>query len=346
MLSGDKKSKEISENLISLCFDFMQYKEEDHLKGMLRWTQEAWGVCYQDDAARVLISQLLQCLYTGENKYLKECTEALDFLVRTTGTDGTRVQRTDNIKLTPERIRQLAENPANYISTHYNAFYLAALLLCGKLANNRTFIDTGIKGLESIMAAYPHTAREQSETEELCRLIMPLSWLYLTTKEEKHKDWLYMVTDYLQHMKHPSGAYLEWDSDYLAACSRKENSECSLLTKNGDPVVDMLYSINWLPLGFIQAYMVTGDEYFYNLWKDIAGFFIKSQLGSSNPMINGVWTRGFDIDIMEVYGTPNDMGWGPWAVESGWTMGEIIAGLAMGANKKYIFSDNLKEYLG
>ena len=35
-----------------------------------------------------------------------------------------------------------------------------------------------------------------------------------------------------------------------AACSRRENGECALLAENGDPVVDMLYSNNWLPLGF------------------------------------------------------------------------------------------------
>jgi hypothetical protein len=68
LLSSDKKNMEISDHLASLCFDLMQYKEDGPLKGMLRWTQEAWEVCYQDDAARVIISQLLKCLYTGKKE--------------------------------------------------------------------------------------------------------------------------------------------------------------------------------------------------------------------------------------------------------------------------------------
>ena len=34
---------------------------------------------------------------------------------------------------------------------------------------------------------------------------------------------LYTVTRDLEKMRHPSGAYLEWDDDYSAACSKQEN---------------------------------------------------------------------------------------------------------------------------
>ena len=51
------------------------------------------------------------------------------------------------------------------------------------------------------------------------------------------------------------------------------------------------------------------------------------------------WARGYDVDKMEVFGLPNDVGWGPWAIESGWTVAEITAGLYAG-----ILKDELKEY--
>lgn len=327
----DKRNKEISERLTSLCFNQFQIKEHPYLKGMMRWSNMGWGVCYQDDVARAIIPQLLKCLYTGTKEYLGECMEALRFLIRTTGTDGTRVMRTDNKDLSPQKIQELSSKPGNYPSAHYNSFYLAALLLAYQLTGDRECREVGVKGLETIMSVYPETIREHSETQELCRLIMPLSWLYWTTHEEKHKEWLYQVVQDLQKYKHTCGAYLEWDSGYKAERnSDQRGDESSLLHQNGDPVVDLLYSLNWLPIGFMQAYFVTGDSYFVALWEQISKFMVSCQLHSKNPYINGAWARAFDVEQMEVYGIPKDLGWGPWAIESGWTMGEITSGLIMG----------------
>ena len=65
--------------------------------------------------------------------------------------------------------------------------------------------------------------REQSETEELCRLLLPSAWLYYATGKAEDKALLYtLVHPSLEKMRHPSGAYLEWDSDYSAACSRQD----------------------------------------------------------------------------------------------------------------------------
>ncbi len=331
LLTKDEKSKIISRDLIAVCFDFMQKKEEGPLKGMLRWTQEAWEVCYQDDAARVLISYLLKSLYTGDKEYLGECIDALEFLVNTTGTDGTRIARTENIDLTEERIKQLATTPHNFICAHYNAFYLGSLLLAYKITGIDKFREFGVKGLETLMSHYPDTRREYSETQEICRLIMPLSWLYWVTGDKKHKEWLYSVTADLIRFKHPSGGYLEWDSGYKSDRNNAgDGEESTLLAKNGDPVVDLLYSLNWLPMGFAQAYFVTKDTYFKELWEGIARFFVSTQISSDDRMINGAWARALDVEMMEVYGLNADVGWGPWAIETGWTVSVITSGLAQG----------------
>ncbi|MDF2685730.1 MAG: hypothetical protein K0S55_911, partial [Clostridia bacterium] len=328
MLTQNKVSLEKSDNLEDFCYRGMQIKA-GAFKGMLRWTNTAFFVCYQDDVARVLIPTLLKVLFGGSKKHLDDCKSALDFLVKSTGTDGLRVSRTDNINyLDSGNIEDLNKIPANFPSAHYNSFYLASLILYSKISGESSYGDVGIKGLTSIMSVYPKTTREQSETQEVCRLVLPLACLYYYTKSELHKEWLYRVVGDLQKMKHKSGAYLEWDSDYSANLSLTKYTECSLLTKNGDPVVDMLYSNNWLPLGFTFAFLVTGDEHFYKLFRENAEFMIKSQINSGNKDINGAWARGFDVDLMEIFGLPNDVGWGPSSIESGWTVAEIISGLA------------------
>ncbi len=339
LLDGDRRSFTLSQNLSDFIFNSMQAKDEGPFQGMLRWSNQAWGVCYQDDVARAVIYELLKCLYKNTEAHLNESVAALAALAKTTGTDGTRVMRTDAKDLSPEAITKLATEPANYPSAHYNAYYLAALLLAHKLTGNAEFRAIGVKGMETIMSFYPNTIREHSETQELCRLVLPLAYLFWVTREERHKQWLYQATEDLQRFRHSSGAYLEWDTGYQSARFGQSGDECSLLTKNGDPVADLLYSLNWLPMAFAQAYLVTGDRYFQVLWEDTAQFMVSVQIHSSNKQINGGWARALDVSLMEVFALPNDLGWGPWAIESGWTVGEILSGLACG-----LLCDDLKKF--
>lgn len=335
LMESDGRSHAVSDRLQQYVFDYHFNKDSGHLYGMVRWTEEAWGICYQDDVARAVIPQLLKCLYTGTKTLLDETVAALRFLVNTTGTDGTRVFRTDNINLTPERMAQLREEPGKLPCAHYNGYYYAALFLAYKLTGIESFMQTGLKGMETMMTHYPYTIREQSETEEYCRLILPLSWQYWITGDPKHREWLYRVTEDLQKMKHECGAYLEWDEGYAAAMRHEPGQgESSLLTRNGDPVADLLYSNNWLPIGFMQAYFVTKDERFLSLWQETAAFLTRCQIRSANRQIDGAWARAWDVRLHDVYGSPADLGWGPWAIESGWTVAEIVSGLYMGLMKE------------
>ena len=338
LATGDAESRARSGRLEAYVYDVMQVKT-GRCAGMLRWTDVAWEVCYQDDMARAMLVTLLKALYGQGREYLPQCRMALEFLMNTTGPDGLRPARTDNLNMTQSDFERLHMQNGAFPCAHYNAFYLACLLLYGKMERDARCLEVGERGMRSLLAAYPKTVREQSETEELCRLLLPVSWLYYATGKEADLEMLYTVIRSLEAVRHPSGAYLEWDSDYSAACSRQEGGECSLLSRNGDPVADLLYSNNWVPMGLMQAYFVTGDENIYALFLRHAGFLASAQISSRNAKINGAWARGYDVDMMEVFGLPNDVGWGPWAVESGWTVAEITAGLYSG-----LLKDKLKEF--
>ena len=338
-LSDDKKCLDTFHKLQRYIFEGLQI-DGSCFDGMIRWTETAWGVCYQDDVARTIIPTLLYTIYEKDDRYLGNITRTLDFLVKTTPENGIRPFRTDNIVIYgSDEVERLKNQGHDIASAHYNAYFHAALLMAYKLTGNESYKTLAIRGLETLMSLYPNTVREQSETEELCRLILPLVWLFYTTKEEKHRFMLDKVTDDLQRLKKYDGAYLEWDTDYKANCSKKENTESSLLADNGDPICDFLYSMNWLPLGFSQAYLITSDEKYKQLWEENANFFSSVQILSDNQKLNGIWARGFDPEMREYYGMPHDIGWGPWAVETGWTVGEIASGLGLG-----LISDDLKVF--
>lgn len=329
-LTGDASSRRISDRLEAYGYRYMQ-QQGGLLDGMVRWTQHAWGVCYGDDVARFVLCTLYKARYGGHGRYLPQAGRALDFLLRTTGSDGLRVARTDAHRLQDEAdIAALAKSPSGFASAHYNAYPMAALILYGQLTGQARYTDAGEKGLSALMAAYPHTQREHSETQEQCRLVLPLALLYEARPTEQHLAWLHRVCDDLSLRRCPGGGYYEWDSDYSAAFSRKPDTECSLLAENGDPVCDLLYSLNWLPLGFLQAWLATGEARMLDLWRGICSFLLDVQLHAHDRRIDGGWPRAVDVQRREVYAMPYDAGWGPWVIESGWTVGEIAAGMALG----------------
>lgn len=357
LMTKDPKSLEISDSLTEFILE-LQVKEEGPYYGMVRnGTFTWWNICYQDDSARgFLLPKLFEMLYTGSRKYETPVRECLDFLVRTTGKDGLRVPCTyctspDSNETFGRGYRQyeedgilryaldgkpikditlMPERDGSTPSGHYNGWYLAALFLAYKVLGDEKYLNTALKGMDRIMAVYPFTSREHSETQELCRLILPCAMQYFATGAQEHKEFLYRVTKDLQRFKHESGAYLEWDTGYTARRGRTVGTECSVLSNNGDPVTDHLYSLNWLPVGFIQSYFVTKDPCFLKLWEDITRYFLKAQLRSDDKTLDGAWARAFDVNLKEVYGVPNDIGWAPWAVETGWTLGEIIIGIQQG----------------
>ena len=300
--------------------------------GMMRWSTTAWGVCYQDDVARSVLGQLLYMKLTGDRRRLADAERALGFLVRTTGTDGLRVSRTDIVRLDREKLAALAEKPSGFVCAHHNAYYHAVLLLAYQLDGDPRWLDTARRGLSSLMAVFPDTIREHSETQELARLLLPLALLTeIDGGAGQARDWLYTVADRLEAHRHPSGGYLEYDTGYKAARSRTSGTESSLLADNGDPVADLLYTTNWLPLGFACAWRATGDEVFHARWRALADFLAAAQIESADPATAGGWARGVDMDRMEIWGMPHDIGWGPACIESGWTVAEILMGLGLGS---------------
>lgn len=320
------ESLEIFKNTAAFCFDRMQIKSGFH-RGMLRWSETAWQVCYQDDVARAVIPTLLCENFGSGSEYFQSAVEALQYLVNTTGEDGLRVFRTDCCDLTEERLSEFKQAGVGTPCAHYNAWYHAALLLAARAGAPSHFASLAEKGLGSLMALYPDTKRETSETEEMCRLILPLALLYEYTGKEEHYQWLIRVTNDLERVQHPSGGYAEWDTGYKAACARNDKGECALLANNGDPVADLLYSNNWLPLGFAYAYMVTKEARFHQKWAEICMFLSHCQIHSKDLHLHGAWTRAMDMNRMEAYGIPHDVGWSPCCIESGWTVAEILMGM-------------------
>ena len=327
-LTDNRHYSGIAENIRNLMKDSFMVQEEP-FRGMLRWSADAWEVYYPDDAARSMIPGLFSALWMQDDRYFADICTCLDFLLKITCQDGLTPMRVEKWNLDDQKMEAIRQSEHGVPSAHYMAYHLAAFLLAYKKCGKPEYLETARKGLETLMSLYPNLRREQSETQEACRLILALSVLYDITGEEKHREFLYRVTADLEERRHPFGGYREWDTGYTAACSRESRGECSLLSENGDPVTDSLYSMNWLPVGFAYAYHATKDPYFLELWKNVVTFYMRTQMHSADPMLNGAWCRAFDMDLQEAYGCPHDVGWAANCCETGWTVAEILMGMML-----------------
>lgn len=342
ILTGNRRSLEVSDNLADFMFGEMQIKE-GLFKGMLRWSDGIRNVCFTHDTGRAVYGELLKNLYLRRDRHIEDIAGALDFLIKTTGSDGKRVDSTNISTMTEEEFLAIPRKPCPEqqgglwtAALHYagtDTYSLAAMLLLYKITGWEKYKNAALKGFAAarpVWNEYLYGSPGVYITNPVCGAIMPYSWLYHITKSDDDKKMLYALCEELQKYRHPAGGYMEWFKGKAGEPVPIVDGESALLVKNGNPIVDNLYTVNWLSMGFSQAYLVTGDPYFMDLWRDIVKYYINMQIHSEDPLIDGAWARSSDMELFEVFAIPNDVGWGPWAIETGWTMGPIGAGIANG----------------
>ena len=62
----------------------------------------------------------------------------------------------------------------------------------------------------------------------------------------------------------------------------------------------------------------------------LAEFLVRIQVHSPELIfLDGAWYRAFDYKLWEYYGSASDKGWGPWSIESGWTVTWISSVFAL-----------------
>ena len=320
----------IADNLMQVALKDFTVQEGFH-KGFVRWSDAAFESNYGDDVARMIMPILFKNIMGDEDQeQINDLEAILDFHLKTTGKDGLRRGRFEIEEVSADNLEAIQNETDRTTSAHYNAYYHAVLILGYKLIGKEVYLEMGLKGLNNLLSRYPNTKREQSQTQEEARLILPISIAYWVTQDNYYKEMLETVVNDMKKRSHKTGAYLEWDEGYKASMRHTlGEGECSLLSRNGDSVVDLLYTNNWLPFGFAMAYIATGEKTYKQDLENTVSFLAKIQMKSEIPYLDGVWARGFDPDLMEYFGSPADKGWGPYCIESGWTVSQIASGILL-----------------
>jgi len=174
-------------------------------------------------------------------------------------------------------------------------------------------------------------------TQEKARMLLCLSWLIRVEDTAQHRDWLFTVLNDLLLLQDECGAIREELGDMKMGSYPPPQSneaygtnEASLIGKNGDLVCDLLYSTNFAFLGLLEAHHATNDPNVKTALDKLTEFLCRIQVDSQkHPELHGGWFRAFDYGRWEHWGCNADLGWGAWAIESGWTQGWITTVLAL-----------------
>lgn len=135
-------------------------------------------------------------------------------------------------------------------------------------------------------------------------MILPLAWLVRVKDTPEHREWLDRVVSRLLENQQASGAIREElgnssTGTFGKAKSNKEYgvTEAPLISHNGDPVADMLYTSNFAFFSLNEAARATGNSQYKKAVEKLSDFLIRIQVKSDRyAHLDGAWYRAFDYD--------------------------------------------------
>lgn len=308
--------------------------------GLVAWgiTSPAWYVAnYGDDNARLLLGVAATAALLAEHRWDEAMTLCLLANLRTTGLQGFRDDRIDLTALSSQGWQAFFRRNLISYSPHMEAYLWACFLWAYEQTGYALFYERAENALRLTMAQYPNGWRwTNGLAQEKARILLALAWLVRVKDTPEHRAWLRTAVDGLVALQEPCGAIREelglpGKGMFPPPTSNDQygGNEASLIQQNGNPVSDLLYTVNFAFLGLHEAAAV-GDATAQRAEQKLAEFLCRIQIRSeAQPALDGGWFRAFDFKRWEAWASNADAGWGAWAIESGWTQGWIVSVLSL-----------------
>jgi len=340
-LHDHPKSGEVAANLLDyVLFDSVLTRgskgdPQSSSYGLVGWAldrpEDYWG----DDNARAMLAIMATSKLLGESKWDEPLVRCLLANLRTTGALGYRRDCIADDKLQARGWESFWRGRYRKYSPHYESWLWPCFFWAYDKTGFKPFLERPLRGVESLMDAYPKGWRwcNRSGAIERARALLPLAWLVRVDDTSKHRHWLRTIAEGVVELQDECGAIREIIGGRRpGTLSNAEygTRETSLIQENGDTVADMLYTCNFALIGLHEAAAATGDPFYRQAEDKLAAFLCRIQIRSeAHPELDGAWYRAFDFKRWEYWASNADWEWGPWCTESGWTQPWIAATLAL-----------------
>jgi hypothetical protein len=344
-LSGEPSKAAIAKNLLDFYYFTSEARKRERADpangayGLIAWgSHGAWLIAnYGDDNARLLMGTAATAALAGETRWDEAMMRCLLANLRTAGRLGFRDDRIDVAALSARGWQPFFRRRVVSYSPHMEAYLWACYLWAYRQTGYPLFYERAECALRMTMAQYPNGWRwTNGLAQEKARILLPLAWLARVKDTPEHRAWLRTAVDGLIALQEPCGAIREelgqpGKGMFPPPASNESygGHEAPLIQRNGDPVSDLLYTSNFAFLGLHEA-AAAGDEPAKKAEDKLAQFLCRIQVRSeAQPSLDGGWFRAFDFKRWEAWASNADVGWGAWAIESGWTQGWIVSVLGM-----------------
>jgi len=307
--------------------------------GLLGWSYPTSpGVYYGDDNARSMLGTMGTSGVLGSDRWDEGLLRCLLANLRTTGRLGFRKSRLDREPLERNGWRSYRDAENTNYAPHYVAYLWACFLWAYHKTRHQPFLDLTRNAIKMTMAAYPDQWRwTNGIQQERARMLLPLAWLVRVQDTAEHRGWLRSMAAEMLRAQDACGAIREelgppGKGAYPPPKSNEDygKTEATLLSANGDPVADMLYTSNFAFLGLHEAAAATREPVYIQASGKLAGLLCRIQTRSErHPELDGWWYRAFDFRRWDYWGSNADAGWGAWSTETGWTQAWIASVLGM-----------------
>ena len=254
---------------------------------------------------------------------------------------------------------QNSSNNVRLYTPHYQSYIWAVFIRADGflgnvgLPNGDDLYKLAANAISMMMLHYPKRWQNTANgiTMQRARMLLPLSWLVRRAKDrgeerqsEMYTIWLNQVASGLLARQHENGAiYEEISAPGWGGKAKVPNNEdygtfeAPLNQENTDPVSDLLYTSNFAFVGLHEAWHATGNVSYKESSDRLGQFLVRIQARAmrpkhsqqvwldqwDHPELDGAFFRAFATNYWTYWASDADLGWGAWAVETGWSQSWI-----------------------
>lgn len=346
-LLGDSSYLSVSRNLIDFVLYNSSFRAGKRLDpnssvyGLIGWSDTHPYVFYADDNARLVLGLIGATAYLGDGEWNRQIVENIMANFRLSSVNGFFAEggRLEEPQVEKNGWRYYAErkelvNP----HPHFESWMWACYLWLYYRTGYKPLLEKAERAIRLTMQNYPDGWKwTNGIQQERARMILPLAWLVRIDDTQEHREWLDIVVSRLLENQQPSGAIMEeLGSDKQGTFGRAKSNrdygvtEAPLISRNGDPVADMLYTSNFAFFSLNEAARATGEERYQKAVDKLSDFLIRIQVRSDRyPHLDGAWYRAFDYNRWDYWASNADHGWGAWSTLTGWIQSWIVGTQAL-----------------
>lgn len=211
------------------------------------------------------------------------------------------------------------------LTSHWQSSALCAYLYAYGITGEPSYLEIAERGLEHMASHHPRARLETSRTCEAGRFLLPLAGGYFYTRKPLYLETLLKLAAYLKSRQGADGGFAEWDGKCPPSNEAYGVDEASIFQANGDPVTDQLYGTPFAAWALPIVHQITGEPIFAELAEGVLDYLSRIQIDDpADEQLHGTWQRAFDFDAWEYFGSNADIGWGPYCVETGWSVAPTL----------------------